>query len=166
MKDLSAFDGKRPNLNQVVKIFFSKNCNYLKNQTSKNLKDINNSNTSLSSLATQSPPMSSNSPNFYGNKFQFPLSGDNQYSPNRNFRKSLNQTPNSTYATGSPTTGASMSRFQNTNYSGTNSNNQICQQNGVSLFIKANNVTEDLLRSLFSANVSQAKIISIDVKTK
>ncbi|RNA13872.1 negative elongation factor E-like [Brachionus plicatilis] len=35
---------------------------------------------------------------------------------------------------------------------------------GVSLYIKANNVKEDLLRSLFNANVSQAKILSIDVK--
>ena len=37
---------------------------------------------------------------------------------------------------------------------------------GISLYIKANNVTEDLLRSLFNANVSQAKILSIDVKNK
>ena len=39
-------------------------------------------------------------------------------------------------------------------------------ESGISLFIKANNVSEDLLRSLFSANVSDAKILSIDVKTK
>lgn len=38
--------------------------------------------------------------------------------------------------------------------------------NGVALFVKANNVTEELLRSLISSNVSEAKIISIDVKTK
>ena len=40
------------------------------------------------------------------------------------------------------------------------------QQNGVSLYIKANNVTEDILKSIFNANVSQAKIVSIDVKMK
>jgi hypothetical protein len=39
------------------------------------------------------------------------------------------------------------------------------QQNGISLFIKANNVNEELLRSLFGANVANAKILSIEIKT-
>ena len=58
--------------------------------------------------------------------------------------------------------------YDNTqNYSRNQSNfSGTPQQNGVSLYIKANNVTEDILRSIFNANVSQAKIISIDVKLK
>jgi hypothetical protein len=60
-----------------------------------------------------------------------------------------------------------MPRYQNPNYGNNNYNtNNNQQQNGVSLFIKANNVNEELLRSLFSANVSGAKILSIDVKAK
>jgi len=69
-----------------------------------------------------------------------------------------------------------MSSFQSNQYnqtptsqSNTRFNNQqqnFQQRNGISLFIKANNVNEELLRSLFNANVSQAKIVSIDVKTK
>lgn len=35
----------------------------------------------------------------------------------------------------------------------------------MSLFVKANNVTEELLRSIFNANVANAKVLSIDIKT-
>lgn len=117
--------------------------------------------------SVQSPP--SNSPYYGANKFSF-SSGDSSqsshysqspsYNQRGNFRRNFqqNQTPNST----SDQQGQySQGRFQY-NYN----QQQHQQQNGVSLFIKANNVTEDLLRSLFNANVSQAKIISIDVKTK
>lgn len=44
-------------------------------------------------------------------------------------------------------------------------NSQPQQQQGVSLFVKANNVTEELLRSIFNANVPNAKVLSIDIKT-
>lgn len=33
------------------------------------------------------------------------------------------------------------------------------------MFVKANNVTEELLRSIFNANVANAKVLSIDIKT-
>jgi RNA recognition motif-containing protein len=33
------------------------------------------------------------------------------------------------------------------------------------LYVKANNVTEELLRNIFNANVSNAKVLSIDIKT-
>ena len=52
------------------------------------------------------------------------------------------------------------------NFDNNNQNQRQSQQNGVSLYIKANNVTEDILKSIFNANVSQAKIISIEVKLK
>ncbi len=116
--------------------------------------------------------MSSNSPhNFYQNRFQYPASSSggeaSQYSPNNqrgggNFRKSFNQTPNSANSPSGPP------RFHSPNF-GNNGNTYAAgnsNQAGVSLFIKANNVSEDLLRSLFGANVSGAKILSIDVKTK
>lgn len=105
--------------------------------------------------------MSTNSPYFNAqNKFTFSSHGENAYAQNNsgtaspnfiqrnnnNFRKNYDNTQN-------------YSRNQS-NFSGTP------QQNGVSLYIKANNVTEDILRSIFNANVSQAKIISIDVKIK
>lgn len=62
-------------------------------------------------------------------------------------------------------------RFHNNNYhhhgnNNNQNNNNNHNQNGFSLYVKANNVNEDLLRSIFNANVSNAKIISIDVKTK
>jgi hypothetical protein len=40
------------------------------------------------------------------------------------------------------------------------------QNNGYTLYIKADNVSEDLLRSIFNANVSNVKIVSIDIKNK
>lgn len=105
------------------------------------------------------------SPSFNSNnRFQF---NEQQGGPNRggytprsanptfgksfrgNFQRNFSQTgPGGAAGSGSPTPRS-------------NWNN-----NGVALFVKANNVTEDLLRSLISSNVSEAKIISIDIKTK
>jgi hypothetical protein len=128
----------------------------------------------LTRSPSNSPSVSSHSPHFYQNRFQYPgsSSGDSPYSPNNagnnagrnmNFRKSFNQTPNSA----EPGNTSSSPRFNNPNYSNyKNTGGGGGQQNGVSLFIKANNVSEELLRSLFSANVSEAKILSIDVKTQ
>lgn len=83
---------------------------------------------------------------------------------------SFNQSPNNSEISGGggggsgPMPGAGMPNFRYNQKSNYNNNQQ--QQNGVSLFIKANNVTEELLRSLFNANVSQVKVLSIDVKNK
>lgn len=116
------------------------------------------------------------SPNYAGNKFNYPTSGDGPYgqSPNynnqRQFQRRMHQSPNSTGggdvgsggggAGSGPMPGAGMPNFR---YHQKNHYNNH-QQNGISLFIKANNVTEELLRSLFNANVSQVKVLSIDVK--
>ena len=81
---------------------------------------------------------------------------------------SYNQSPNNSdggSSTGQgPMPGNGMPNFifQKRPYFNKNQN----QEGSVSLFIKANNVTEDLLRSTFNANVSQVKVLSIDVKTK
>lgn len=113
----------------------------------------------VSPTSSQSSPFaSSNSPyNTSGNRYS--SSDNSSYSP------SFNQKPFNR-----------ISSFQSNQYnqtptsqSNTRFNNQqqnFQQRNGISLFIKANNVNEELLRSLFNANVSQAKILSIDVKTK
>jgi hypothetical protein len=110
-------------------------------------------------------------------RFRFmtpPTHPNNMMSGKGNFRRSFSTTPNT-----------SSSPYNNNNYNQMggaggqqnrifNNNSRSFQQlqqqqqqnqNGISLFIKANNVNEELLRSLFSANVSQAKVISIDVKT-
>lgn len=92
-----------------------------------------------------SPPIMANS-SAQNARFSY-SSGDSQFSrtPSFNQRGNFRRNPsdNSGY----------QPRFQQ-------------KHQGVSLYIKANNVTEDLLRSLFNANVSQAKILSIDVKNK
>jgi len=81
---------------------------------------------------------------------------------------SYNQSPNNSDGGGStgqgPMPGNCMPnfKFQKRPYFNNNQN----QDGSVSLFIKANNVTEDILRSAFNANVSQVKVLSIDVKTK
>ena len=116
--------------------------------------------------ATSPSTAAYNSPFSYNtNKFTFPNESSSPQSQNNrtNFRpKSFGN--NSFNPSGGSFEGNSPNyqqhRFQH------NYNNNQQQQNGVNLFIKANNVTEDLLRSLFNANVSQAKILSIDVKTK
>ncbi len=118
------------------------------------------------------------SPNYGPNKFNY--STDNQYgptpnynNPNRTHRRinsfnSYNQSPNNSdggTSTGQgpmPGHGMPNFKFQKRPYSNYDQN----QNGSVSLFIKANNVTEDLLRSAFNAHVSQIKILSIDVKTK
>jgi hypothetical protein len=146
-----------------------------------------NSFSSINSPAIlKSPPLSDNNPFFNNSKFSFSDSSTQQASPqpyspsfgNKNFRKSSFPHKNSNFnnQSGTPnSTGAysSSNSFENeTNDAGfanskyQQNRNFSQQQQGVSLFIKANNVTEDLLRSLFSANVSQAKILSIDVKIK
>lgn len=89
-----------------------------------------------------SPPLITNS-SAYNQKLSC---GDKQFSRTQsfqrgNFRRNPSDTP------------GYQQRFQT-------------KHQGISLYIKANNVTEDLLRSLFNANVSQAKILSIDVKNK
>ncbi len=129
---------------------------------------------------TQSPS-SFASPN-YANKFTYSTS-DNQYgqSPNYNrayrkmnsFQSPSTPDPNSPGQGPSPGNGMpnfNPSRFQRRPMNQFNpqqqQNHNQNQRNGVSLFIKANNVSEDLLRSIFSSNVSQVKILSIDVKTK
>jgi len=112
----------------------------------------------VSPTSSQSSPFASSSSPYNTSANRYSSSDNSSYSP------SLNQKPFNR-----------MSSFQSNQYhqtptsqSNTRFNNQqqgFQQRNGISLFIKANNVNEDLLRSLFNANVSQAKIISIDVKT-
>lgn len=120
-------------------------------------------------------PNSFASPN-YGNKFTYSTVSDSQYgqSPNYNrvykrmnsFQSPNNSDPNS--PSQGPTPGNGMPNFPRFQKRPNNQFNQQHQnqRNGVSLFIKANNVNEELLRSIFSSNVSQVKILSIDIKTK
>ena len=130
--------------------------------------------------SSKSPSVSSNSPYYNaGNKFSFSSTDNAQnanYSHNNNnsgsspnflprnnsFRRNNNN--NNQYNNQSNTSpfenNTRMHPGQGSSYS------QQQQQNGISLYIKANNVTEDILKSIFNANVSQAKIISIDVKLK
>lgn len=121
-----------------------------------------------SPTSATSPSVSSAGSAFFNSKFTFP--NDGQQSPqgpggNRNFRqKSFQNTFNPPSGGGGGFAGSDSPGFHR--YPSNNYNNQQQQQPGVKLFIKANNVTEELLRSLFNANVSQAKILSIDVKTK
>ena len=115
-----------------------------------------------------------NSPNmpkpYFGNNSK---AAENQYggSPNqRGYRKNTsfqnnyyNNSPNNNADNNNPTQSGSFrfqNKWQNQQFNGNT------QQTGISLFIKANNVNEELLRSIFEANVSQVKVLSIDVKTK
>ena len=118
--------------------------------------------------SSKSPNMSTNSPYYNtNNKFSFPTADNPNYSQNgsspgfiprnNNFRR------NSTYENNGNNQ-QHQSRMQGHQNSNNNFSQQ--QQNGISLYIKANNVTEDILKSIFNANVSQAKIVSIDVKMK
>lgn len=90
-----------------------------------------------------SPPIMANSP-AYNSRFSY---NDNQFTKTPSFNQRGNFRRNPSDNPGY------QQRFQQ-------------KSQGVSLYIKANSVTEDLLRSLFNANVSQAKILSIDVKNK
>ncbi|CAF0746497.1 unnamed protein product [Brachionus calyciflorus] len=128
-------------------------------------KQISYSSVTSPNSAT-SPPI--NSP-VYNARFSY-SAGDNQpaqysrtpsFNQRTNFRKNSfqqNQTPNSYDQSGSGYSQPQQQQRFNYNYQ------QNQQQQGISLYIKANNITEELLRSLFNANVSQAKILSIDVK--
>lgn len=121
-----------------------------------------------------------NSPFFNANKFSFSNNSDNfnqqqQYvqSPNFNnnnrggyrknnsFQNNFNQQANNSSVISDPNNRGNF-RFQNQR---PNQQQQQQQQNGVSLFVKANNVTEELLRNIFNANVPNAKVLSIDIKS-
>lgn len=109
--------------------------------------------------SSKSPTTAINSPYYNANKFSFSPTSDGHFSQNN----SGSSTPS----------GGFMQRnnnfrknFDNNQHQPRSNFYQSSQQNGVSLYIKANNVTEDILKSIFNANVSQAKIISIDVKIK
>ena len=96
------------------------------------------------------------SSSFHHNQQNYGKQGNYQpYGGQRNFRN--NNGNNSSFNQGN-SPGFNINNYAN------NNNNQ--HQNGISLFIKANNITEELLRSLFNANVANAKILSIEVKTK
>ena len=116
----------------------------------------------------------SNSPYFSSNRFSF--NSDNHQSPNYNnnnnnnrggyhknnsFQSSYNQSQNNN--NNNDSNQRNNFRFQNQRQ---NSQQQQQQNNGgISLYVKANNVTEELLRNIFNANVSNAKVLSIDIKT-
>lgn len=133
---------------------------------------ISNESQQISYSSMTSSPNSFSSPN-YGNKFTYSTASDNQYgqSPNYNRvyrRMNSFQNPNNPESPSQgPTPGNGMPNFPRFQKRPSNQFNQQHpnQRNGVSLFIKANNVNEELLRSIFSSNVSQVKILSIDVKT-
>lgn len=124
---------------------------------------------------TKSPNAFTGSPNYSNTKLSYSTSGDtNQFgqSPNynRHYRR-MNSFSNDVPSQG-PTPGNGMPNIPNFRFQkrpnqhfNNNNNNNFQQKNGISLFIKANNVSEELLRSIFSANVSQVKVLSIDVKT-
>jgi hypothetical protein len=113
----------------------------------------------------------SNSPYFSSNRFSF--NSDNHPSPNYNnnnnrggyhknnsFQSSYNQSQNNNNNNDS-------NQRNNFRFKNQRQNSQQQQQNngGISLYVKANNVTEELLRNIFNANVSNAKVLSIDIKT-
>ena len=133
-------------------------------------KQITYSSIQSSNNSAISPTIGSNSPILNPNKFSYsdkPQGQQQNYNNQRSFYKAnsfrhSNQSPN---VTGDNNNGNNF-RFQNQRFQPNPQQQQQQQNSGVSLYIKANNVTEELLRSIFTANVSQAKLLSIDVKNK
>ena len=126
-----------------------------------------------SPMSAKSPPFSPGSSNQFFNSSKFSASSDSN-SPNPQFTRSPSFNQNNSFRKNSfqnnynnnnnqtPTGGNNM-RYHNQNFQHHNNSGN---PNSVSLYVKADNVNEDLLRSIFNANVSNAKLISIDVKTK
>lgn len=119
---------------------------------------------------TKSPNVFNGSPNYNNNRFTYSTAGENNYGQSPNYNRHYRRM-NSFNADGpsgpsqGPTPGNGMPNFRFQKRPNQQFNNNFQQKNGISLFIKANNVTEELLRSIFNANLSQIKILSIDVKT-